>query len=89
MAIIKSKEIREMDDKTITTKLFELRSELVSLNAQVAMGTAPENPGKIGEIKRTIARILTIQKQKEGENKVWLKYAPHVGFQRTFAFAKQ
>ncbi|MBT6995316.1 50S ribosomal protein L29 [Candidatus Woesearchaeota archaeon] len=70
MAIIKSKEIREMDDKTITTKLFELRSELVSLNAQVAMGTAPENPGKIGEIKRTIARILTIQKQKEGENKV-------------------
>ncbi len=70
MAILKAKEIREMDEKTISSKLVELRNELISLNAQVAMGTAPENPGKIGEIKRTIARILTIQNQKEGENKV-------------------
>ena len=70
MAIIKIKELRSMDDKTIATRLTELRNELISLNAQVAMGTAPENPGKIKEIKRTIARILTVQKQKEGENKV-------------------
>jgi large subunit ribosomal protein L29 len=70
MAILKAKEIREMDEKTISSKLVELKNELISLNAQVAMGTAPENPGKIGEIKRTIARILTIQNQKEGENKV-------------------
>ena len=70
MAILKAKEIREMDEKTISSKLVELKTELISLNAQVAMGTAPENPGKIGEIKRTIARILTIQNQKEGENKV-------------------
>ena len=70
MAILKAKEIREMDEKTISSKLVELKNELISLNAQVAMGTAPENPGKIGEIKRTIARILTIQNQMGDESKV-------------------
>jgi len=29
----------------------------------VASGTKPENPGKIREIRRTIARILTIEKE--------------------------
>ena len=70
MAILKAKEIREMDEETISSKLVELKNELISLNAQVAMGTAPENPGKIGEIKRTIARILTIQNQMGDESKV-------------------
>jgi len=70
MAIIKPKELRNMDEKSISNKLKELKTELISLNAQVAMGTAPENPGKIGEIKRAIARILTIQNQKGDENKV-------------------
>jgi large subunit ribosomal protein L29 len=70
MAIITVKELRNMEDKSISKRLSELRNELITLNAQVAMGTAPENPGKIKEIKKTIARILTIQKQKEGEDKV-------------------
>ena len=70
MAIIKTKELRGMDEKTISTKLAELRNELISINAQIAMGTVPENPGKVKEIKRTIARILTVKKQMEGEDKV-------------------
>ena len=58
-----------MDEKSLSSKLFELRNELISVNAQVAMGTLPENPGRIKEIKKTIARILTIKKLKEGKNK--------------------
>ena len=70
MAIIKLNEIKQMNEKALEDKLNELRNELISINAQVAMGTLPENPGKIKEIKRTVAKILTIKKLKEGEDKV-------------------
>ncbi|MCD4759866.1 50S ribosomal protein L29 [archaeon] len=70
MAILKLNEIKQMDEKTSSGKLKELRNELISINAQVAMGSLPENPGKIKEIRKTIARILTINRLKEGENKV-------------------
>ncbi len=59
-----------MDEKTMSNKLAELRDELISINAQVAMGTVPENPGRVREIKRTIAKILTVKRQMEGEDKV-------------------
>ena len=70
MAILKLNEIKQMNEKALEDKLNELRNELISINAQVAMGTLPENPGKIKEIKRTVAKILTIKKLKEGEDKV-------------------
>ena len=35
----------------------------MKLRAQVSRGTPPENPGRIRAIKRTIARILTMQNQ--------------------------
>jgi ribosomal protein L29 len=35
----------------------------------VASGTKPDNPGKIKEIKRTIARILTVLHEREGGKK--------------------
>jgi len=62
--------MRSMNEKTLSSKLTELRNELISINAQIAMGTVPENPGRVKEIKKTIAKILTIKKQMEGEDKV-------------------
>lgn len=70
MAIIKTKELKGMDEKTRSNKLVELKNELISINAQIAMGTVPESPGRVKEIKRTIAKILTVKKQMEGEDKV-------------------
>jgi len=70
MAIIKLSEIKQMDEKTLTSKLNEFRNELIAINAQVAMGTLPENPGRIREIKKTIAKLLTVKRIKEGEIKV-------------------
>jgi len=35
----------------------------------VASGTKPENPGKIREIRRTIARIITINKEPKTKPK--------------------
>ncbi len=51
--------IREMTEAEREENLRDARLELIKLNAQVATGTPPENPGKIKELKRTIARIKT------------------------------
>lgn len=56
-----------MDSKTLDEKFIELKKELIKINAQIAMGTVPENPGKIKEIRKTIARIKTLQKTKGGQ----------------------
>ncbi len=68
MAIIKKNELIQMDEKSMSEKMNELKKELVKINAQISMGTMPENPGKIKEIRKTIARINTIKKIKEGKN---------------------
>lgn len=65
MAIIRKNELVQMDEKTLNEKSRELKKELIKINAQIAMGTIPENPGKIKEIRKTIARIKTIQKLRE------------------------
>jgi len=65
MAILKRNELKQMNKTAVENKLLELRKELVKANAQIAMGTMPENPGRIKEIKRTIAKLITLRKSKE------------------------
>ena len=47
MAIIRKNEMIQMDEKTLNDKFRELNKELIKINAQIGMGTVPENPGKI------------------------------------------
>lgn len=54
-----------MSQEEIQEKLNQLRNELAKEKSHIASGTRPENPGRIREIRKTIARILTIQKQKK------------------------
>ncbi len=61
---MKTKELRNLTKKDLETKLDELNKELIKLNAQVATGTVPKSPGQIKQIKKTIAKILTISKEK-------------------------
>ncbi len=69
MAILRREEIRDMTPEEAREKAFELRNELLRERSKVASGGAPENPGRIREIKRTIARILTIENLKNREVK--------------------
>ena len=69
MAILRSEEIRDLSLEEMEEKVKELRNELLREKSMIASGGAPENPGRIREIRRTIARILTIKTQKEGANK--------------------
>lgn len=60
MAILRPDEIRKMRGEERRKKLEELRAELVRLRTQAMRGTL-ENPARIREIRKAIARILTIE----------------------------
>ncbi|RZN33798.1 MAG: 50S ribosomal protein L29 [Methanosarcinales archaeon] len=64
MAKLRSEEIRNMSPQEMLDELDSLRSELIGERALASAGGAPENPGLIGELRRSIARIRTIQKEK-------------------------
>lgn len=66
MAILKAKDIRKMKPEERRKKLEELRAELISLRAQASIaGGMVNNPARIREIRKAIARILTIEKEEE------------------------
>jgi large subunit ribosomal protein L29 len=58
---MKTKELASLTHDQLQKKKEELEFELVKLNAQVASGTTPKNPGQIRNLKKSIARINTIQ----------------------------
>ena len=71
MAILRSEAIRDLSEEEMAGKLTELRKELLKERSMIASGGASENPGRIREIRRTVARILTIRgaMRKEGAKK--------------------
>lgn len=66
MAILYPDEIRDMTPAEREAEVEELETELLNTKAVQAAGGAPENPGRVKELKKTIARIKTIQ-QEEGD----------------------
>ena len=56
---MKAKEIRAMSADELQKKLTELKDELFHLRFQLAINQL-DNPHKITEVKRDIARVLTV-----------------------------
>ncbi len=67
MAILRVDEIRTMNANERLDELDKLKLELIRERAIASAGGAPENPGRIKEIRKTIARIKTIQKEHKKE----------------------
>ncbi len=65
MAILRADEIRDMDADEQQEKLQDLNLELAKERGQIEVGGFPENPGRIKELRRTIARIKTIMREQE------------------------
>ncbi|ACJ15557.1 LSU ribosomal protein L29P [Thermococcus onnurineus NA1] len=66
---MKPSEIREMSIEEIDKKIRELRLELAKERAVLTMGASLENPMVIRNIRRDIARLLTIKKEKLREKR--------------------
>ena len=72
MPIIRMKEIVAMTSQEREQKLIDLRVELARIRTMVNAGGAVENPTRIRLLRKTIAKILTV----ENEQKIGLRKAP-------------
>ena len=64
---MKVTEVRELDVTQLESRLADTRRELFNLRFQHATGQL-ENTGQIKEVRKNIARILTVLNQKQQEN---------------------
>ena len=64
MAILRSQDVRQLSDVELQEQMDKLRMELVQHYGKVSAGGATENPGHIGELRRTIARLITEQNRR-------------------------
>jgi large subunit ribosomal protein L29 len=63
MPILRVKEIRGMSHDDRLKRLSELRTELIRLKTMVKAGGSLDNPARVHELRKTIARILTIDNE--------------------------
>jgi large subunit ribosomal protein L29 len=68
MAILRLKDIRDMYSDQRTAKINEFRTELARLKTMVAAGGSIDNPSQIRELRKTIARMLTIEAEQKRRN---------------------
>lgn len=61
---MKAKELKLVNESDLENKMTDLKKELMKINSQIAIGTVPKSPSKVREMKRTIAKILTIKHKK-------------------------
>ena len=60
---MKATELRDMTAEQLNAKLGELKEELFNLRFQLAVNQLA-NPHKITEVKRDIARVMTVLREK-------------------------
>jgi large subunit ribosomal protein L29 len=60
---MKTKEARNLDDDQLVEKVRDFREELFNLRFRNATGEL-ENTARLGEARRSLARTLTIAKQR-------------------------
>ena len=60
---MKATEIRNMSSEELVKKLKDLKLELFNLRFQLAINQL-DNPHKINDVKKDIARVMTIIREK-------------------------
>lgn len=61
MPIIRLKDIRDISSEERRKKVTELQTELVRLRTMTKAGGSIENTARIRELRKAVARILTIE----------------------------
>jgi len=62
---VKAEELREQTDGELEKRLADLREELFNLRFQHATGQL-ENPIRLRDVRRDIARVLTVRHMRQG-----------------------
>jgi len=61
---VKAKDLRELTDQELQKKMNDAKDELFRLRFQLATGQL-DNPMRIKEVRRDIARVKTIIRERE------------------------
>ncbi len=61
---MKAKEVHELSTDELARKVDDLKDELFKLRFQLATGQL-ENPMRIRDVKRSIARVKTVLRERE------------------------
>lgn len=67
MAILKARAARDLSQEDLEKRMKELKLELAKERGKIAVGGVPENPGRIREVRRTVARIMTVMSARRSE----------------------
>lgn len=60
---MRMREIRKLKPKQREARLDQYRKELMELRSMLSAGGSIDNPGKIKAVRRTIARLITVQNE--------------------------
>jgi len=61
---MKVKEIRDLSSDELKAKMVTLKEELFNLRFQLAINQL-DNPARIREVRRSIAKVKTVMRQQE------------------------
>ncbi|MDR2654991.1 MAG: 50S ribosomal protein L29 [Oscillospiraceae bacterium] len=61
---MKPEEVRKLSDSELSRKLVDLKADLFTLRFQSAINQL-ENPMRIKSVKKDIARVKTVQRERE------------------------
>jgi large subunit ribosomal protein L29 len=61
---MKARELADLDADELAAKLAEAKEELFNLRFQNVTGQL-DNPHRLGEVRKDIARVLTVMRQRE------------------------
>jgi len=61
---VKAKNLRDLTQEELGNKIIELKEELFNLRFQLATGQL-ENPMRLREVRKTIARTHTVIRERE------------------------
>ena len=65
---VKAKNLRDLTQEELNNKIVVLKEELFNLRFQLATGQL-ENPMRLREVRKTIARTHTVLRERELQNK--------------------
>ena len=63
--IMKIKAIRELSEEEINAKMLDFKQQIAKERAVIAIGSRPDKPKKVNGLKKDIARMLTIKRERE------------------------
>lgn len=67
MKVISAEQIRNMDEREMERTLLDLREESMMLYSLQTGGGLSDNPAKAKMLRKQIARILTVKRERELE----------------------